>query len=254
MNGFYTTSDVAKKIGIHPNTVRLYEELGLISKPERQKNGYRFFTSLHIEQFKVARLALQVEILQNGLRKKAVEIIKMAASCDIDKALELTSSYLSQLEEEKRNAEKAIQIVEQVISGKDEIEQGLCLTRKEVSDYLHVTIDTLRNWELNGLLKVKRKKNGYRVYDNTDIRRLIVIKSLKCANYSLSAILRMLHILSSSKKVNIRDAIDTSQTDDDIITACDNLLTSLSLAYSNAKEIYTQLIEMKNRFFSNPPL
>ena len=29
--------------GIHPNTVRLYEEWGMISKPERQKNGYRFY-------------------------------------------------------------------------------------------------------------------------------------------------------------------------------------------------------------------
>ena len=37
----YRTSEVAEKIGIHPNTVRLYEELGLIPRPQRQGNGYR---------------------------------------------------------------------------------------------------------------------------------------------------------------------------------------------------------------------
>ena len=45
----YKTSEVAKLIGIHPNTVRLYENAGLISKPERQSNGYRIFTDLNIE-------------------------------------------------------------------------------------------------------------------------------------------------------------------------------------------------------------
>ena len=63
----YRTSEIAKIIGIHPNTVRLYEELELIPKPDRMPNGYRVFTDLHIEQFRLARLAFQVEVLQNGL-------------------------------------------------------------------------------------------------------------------------------------------------------------------------------------------
>ena len=39
----YKTAEVAAIIGIHPNTVRLYEKLGLIPKPERLPNGYRGF-------------------------------------------------------------------------------------------------------------------------------------------------------------------------------------------------------------------
>ncbi len=42
----YKTAEVAAAIGIHPNTVRLYEDWGLISKPDRQENGYRIFTDL----------------------------------------------------------------------------------------------------------------------------------------------------------------------------------------------------------------
>lgn len=253
----YTTSEIAKIIKIHPNTVRLYEELKLIAKPERRSNGYRIFTELHIEQFKVARLALRVEVLQNGLRKKVMEIIKATARCEFEAALKLTLSYLEQIKIEKQNADKAIQIVEKLISGRTEAGEenieGLCLTRNDTAEYLHVTIDTLRNWELNGLLTVKRKKNGYRVYTDSDIKRLIIIKSLRCANYSLSSILRMLHSLSDNPHTDIRTAIDTSQYTDDIITACDNLLTSLNHAEANALEIKSRLRNMKNKYLSNPP-
>lgn len=72
----YKTAAIAKTIGIHSNTVRLYEELELIPKPERQANGYRVFTDFHIEQFRLARLAFQIEVLQNGLRKKIVQMVK----------------------------------------------------------------------------------------------------------------------------------------------------------------------------------
>lgn len=60
----YKTAEIAAAIGIHPNTVRLYEELELIPKPERRPNGYRVFTDFHIEQFRLARLAFRVEVLQ----------------------------------------------------------------------------------------------------------------------------------------------------------------------------------------------
>lgn len=57
------------------------------------------------------------------------------------------------------------------------------LKRKEVSRHLDISVDTLRNWELNGLITVKRKDNGYRVYSGEDVRRLKIIRSLRLANY-----------------------------------------------------------------------
>ena len=40
----YKTIDIARIIGIHVNTVRLYEKCGLIPKPERLGNGYGMVT------------------------------------------------------------------------------------------------------------------------------------------------------------------------------------------------------------------
>lgn len=246
----YKTTEIAKIIGIHPNTVRMYEKLELIPEVKRKENGYRVFTDFHIDQFKLARAALQVEILQNGLRKKAVNIIKTSAKKDFAKAICMTEEYLLQIQKEKFNAEEAIEIVKSLLSNNEEI-NSITLKRKEVSEYLNISMDTLRNWELNGLLDIKRKQNGYRIYTDEDIIRLKIIRSLRCANYSLSAILRMLNAFSENPDVDIKNVIDVPEEDDDIITACDKLITSLNSAEKNAQYILSLLKEMNKKY--NPP-
>ena len=251
----YRTVDLARMFGIHVNTVRLYERYGLIPKAERTQSGYRIFTELHVEQFKLARAALRVEVLQNGLRKQAVTIIKTSASGDFETALKLTQHYRDQVEQEKKHAEEAVRICTRLLAGSKEPCTGnngeqTVYTRKEAAGILDVTIDTLRNWELNGLFSVRRMANGYRVYTEEDMQRLTIIRSLRCANYSLSSILRMLNALSRNPSVNIRKIIDTPGEDDDIITACDKLLTSLAEAKENAGYVESQigkLIEMNRR-------
>ena len=243
----YKTAEIAKMIGIHPNTVRLYEKLELIPKPERLSNGYRVFTDFHIEQFKLARLAFQIEVLQNGLRKKIVLMIKTSATKDFDTALSLTKEYLSQIRQERANAEEAIKIVKQILSGATE-ENTHFLKQKEVSNYLDISMDTLRNWEMNGLLSVKRKQNGYRIYTDEDLKRLKIIRSLRCANYSLEAILRMIQQSSQNPNVDIRKALNTPKADAEIITVCDKLIVSLSDAEVNAIKMIDSLENMKSKF------
>ena len=243
----YRTAEIARMIGIHPNTVRLYETLGLVSKPERRANGYRVFTELHLAQFRLARTALQVEVLQNGLRKNAIEIIKVSAAGRLDEALALTDRYLEKLKKERENAEEAIEIARRILSGEGEAKQPY-LTRKETADDLHVTIDTLRNWEMNGLLSVRRKQNGYRVYSGEDLRRLKLIRTLRCANYSLAAILRMLSALSLNPGANLKRVIDTPGAEEEIISVCDRLITSLKTAQLNGNSMRRQLEKLKAHF------
>lgn len=248
----YQTSEVAGIIGIHPNTVRLYEEYGLIPIPKRRSNGYRIFTDLHIEQLRLARILLSIEVLQNGLRKMAIDIIKTSATGEYDAALQLTQGYLERVRTERRNAEEALHTVHQIFQGEVEDDRTgeivRPLRRKEAADHLQVTIDTLRNWELNGLLTVKRMQNGYRVYTNDDIEKLKIIRTLRCANYSLASILRMMGALSRDPNANIREVINTPPENDDIISACDHLLDSLDDAEEKAGEVHQKLQIMKQQF------
>lgn len=243
----YKTTEVARMIGIHPNTVRMYEALELIPKAERQSNGYRIFTKFHIMQLQLARTAFQVEVLQNGLRKKMIETVKTAANKDFDQALILANEYLQQIHQEQANALEAIDSVRCLLSGAA-AEEAIFLKRKETSELLGISIDTLRNWELNGLLKVKRKNNGYRVYTDEDIRRLKIIRSLRCANYSLEAILRMQGELSADPDVSLKKVLNTPKENTDIISVCDKLIISLDTAGKNAEKVINMLCEMKVKF------
>ena len=243
----YTTAQVAQMIGIHPNTVRLYERWGLIPKAARKANRYRVFTDLHLEQLRLARLAFQIEITQNGLRKRIVELVKASAVGDYDRALTLAQGYLLQVRQEARNAKEAIEIAEQLAQGSAQCGRR-SYKRWEVSQLLNISMDTLRNWEMNGLLLVKRRENGYRIYTEEDIRRLKMIRCLRCANYSLASILRMLSALSENPGTDMDRALNAPQADGDIISACDRLAVSLQAAQRNAVQLISMLKNMRDRF------
>lgn len=243
----YKTSEVAAIIGVHPNTIRLYERMQLIPKPERQPNGYRIFTDFHIKQCKLIRLAFQIEVTQNGLRKKIVQMLLASAAGDFDTAIDLTEFYLEQLGQELRRAEEAVESVKQLLGGHGE-KNSRILKRREVSELLGISMDTLRNWEMNGLLTIKRRSNGYRVYAEEDIQRLKIIRSLRCANYSLEAILRLLHQLSRDPDTDIHTALNTPNQTDDLISVCDRLIVSLTAAGNNASVILDMLRDMKLHF------
>lgn len=250
MQDFYKTSEIAKIIGIHPNTVRLYEQMGLVSAAYRLPNGYRAFNRLHLAQFRLARTALQVEVLQNGLRRQIISILKTTAKKHFDKALSLTDLYLHQIHREKANAEEAILIARQFLSPASNPSE-CSLTRQETAERLQISIDTLRNWERNGLLEMRRQQNGRRFYTANDIDRLKLVRVLRCANYSLTAILRLL--TTASDKTDLRSILNTPGNED-MISACDQLLTSLDSAEKNALAMHRALIEMKKIKDINPPL
>ena len=241
----YSTSQIARIVGLHPNTVRLYEEWGLIHKPERKSNGYRVYNDIHIKQFELARKALQIEVLQAGLRKRIIEAVKLSAQYRFDEAIELAREYIRTAKQEKENAKEAAGFCETLYCQQPQ-NDGIVYKRSQAAKELGLTIDTIRNWEMNGLLTVKRKQNGYRVYDSRDINRLKIIRSLRCANYSLSAILRMLKKHDAGMDRNdILDILNTPENDEDIISACDRLIISLENAIKNAAEAISIIEEIK---------
>ena len=243
----YRTNEIALLIGVHPNTVRFYEEVGFITPPERLKNGYRVFTELHLKQMVLARLALRDEVLQNGLRKKAIEVICLCAALDFDHAILSAREYEAMLTRETESAKNAIISVEAMLNGKCGPD-GVSLKRREAAERLSVTLDTLRNWELNGLITVKRRENGYRVYDGPDLERLNIIRTLRCANYSLSAILRLMNHLDKNESAPVEAILNTPSEQEDIVSVCDRLIISLESTRKDAAEMLSLLEIIKVKF------
>ncbi|MGG0178112.1 MerR family transcriptional regulator [Gottfriedia acidiceleris] len=48
----YKIDEVAKECGLTKRSIRYYEEIGLISPPERSEGGFRLYSDLHIERLK----------------------------------------------------------------------------------------------------------------------------------------------------------------------------------------------------------
>ena len=51
------------------------------------------YNQIHYEQLKLIRIGLKSELLQNGLRKQVIDIIKASAKGEFDEALELARKY-----------------------------------------------------------------------------------------------------------------------------------------------------------------
>ena len=100
--------------------------------------------------------------------------------------------------------------------------------------------NTVRKYEEWGLLQTpERKPNGYRIYNAADMNRLKIIRSLRCANYSLTAILRMLQRLEEGMdRTDIFDILITPDEEDSIVSACDKLVLSLEEAVQNCISRY----------------
>ena len=243
----YKTNEIAHLTGVHPNTVRFYEDVGFITPPERGKNGYRIFTELHRKQMELARLAMRAEVLQNGLRKKAIQVVRLCAALDFERAVISAREYEAMLVHEMENAKAAIASVEDILTGKHR-PGDIPLRRREAAERMGVTMDTLRNWELNGLITVKRRENGYRFYDASDLECLNIIRTLRCANYSLSAILRLMSHLKNDKTASVEKILNTPTDREDVVSVCDRLILALENTRKDAVEMTAMLTEIKGKF------
>ena len=250
------TSDIAKELGIHPNTVRLYEIWGYLSHIPRGENRYRQYTQFHLEQARLAHLALHWPYL--GDKNLLVQLVKSAASGDLGMSMELAYQYLARVRMERTSAEAALEFLERWASGHlmDSSQQKMRIA--EAARHLNVTVDMLRNWERNGLITIPRDpSNGYRLYGSAEFGRLRVIRILVQSGYSLMAILRMLSQFDKGERDHLRDALSVPDEETgEIQVVADRWLASLVELEERAQGIIRQIgrmIETVSRDHQAPP-
>ena len=242
----YRTAQVANIIGVHPNTIRFYEEMGLLPPIPRTESGYRIFQDSHIDQLILLRTAFRAEIISSRLRQEVLNIVKTAASGNIVEAISNTQKYLAHLKFEEAGAEEAIRITQNILDNISSSEESIrCKGRNAAAALLDITVDVLRDWERNGLVQVPRDHNGHKIFSIKEMNRLKIIRTLRNAHYSMMAILRMLNRLDGGDR-NIRDAINTPGEEEDIVCAADRYITALIMAEKDAEQMLIILSKLKN--------
>jgi DNA-binding transcriptional MerR regulator len=238
------TSDIARELGVHVNTVRLYETWGFLPHIPRGENGYRQYTPLHLEQARLTHLTLRWPYV--GDKEQLIALVKYAARGDLGMAMELAYRYLAHIRMERTSAEAAIEFLERWAAGylMDSPQQRVHI--RQAAQHLNVTIDMLRNWERNGLIEVPRDpSNQYRLYGTAEFGRLRVIRMLVKSGYSLMAVLRMLLQFDAGKTENLRHALHLPQEEDELVEViADRWLSSLIELEARAQSIIRQIGRM----------
>ena len=227
---YLRTSDLARAVGVHPNTVRLYADWGLIPPVERSPSGYRIFTQRHLDCLRLARTVYAAPYPGRGFRALGSEIIQRAVVDDWHGALEKSHEHLDLVKAELKQAETAADVLEhwaQNMAANSPDETPLAIG--DVSKLLGLSIDVIRNAERNGLITVPRNSyNNYRLFGKKEIERLRIIRMLTRAGYSHMAILRMFLALDAGSTRNLKEVLDTPRADEDIFSAADRWLTTLN--------------------------
>lgn len=242
------TSDISKATGVHSNTVRLYEKWGYLPPIPRSSSGYRLYTHAHLEQMRLARLAFEDPWPGRQIRRSASDLVRRAASGDIEDAQRLANKHMQLIRSELAQARAAADYLE--VWASDSLESNISeepLPTGKTANLIDVTIDTLRHWERNGLITVPRNPaNGYRLYGSSEIGRLRVIRVLTRSGFSTMAVLRMVRQLDRGFREQLAKVLDTPGEDEDILYATDRWLSTLKEHEDRARKIINQLQYIKD--------
>jgi DNA-binding transcriptional MerR regulator len=241
----FRTNDIAKAVGVHPNTVRKYEEWGFLPPVTRSANNYRVYTRFHLEQMRLARLAMHGGWPGGRIRKSALALVRASAARDLKQAVRLAQNHIRLIKEERAQAEAAADYLEKWVRGKITERRGSPLSILAAAREVDSTPDAIRGWERNGLLRVPRNlKNGYRAYGPREIGRLRVIRMLLRSGYSMMAILRAMRSLDTGAVKKLRRVLDTPHPEEDVLWAADHWISTLSEQEERARKILKQLRRM----------
>lgn len=245
---YLRTSDIAKAVGVHSNTVRLYEAWGFLPSIPRSPSGYRLFTVAHLDQMRLARTALAGPWPGRNIKQSALSLVKQAASGDLGGALEQAYIHLALVRAERAHAEAAVVFLERWAQGADADATVSPLQISDAGKLLDLTPDVLRNWERDGLIHVPRNpRNRYRLYGAAELGHLRVIRMLRRAGYSTVEVSRMLHHLDQDSSEDMSRELDTPSLDEDVHSAADQWLSALAAQEQRAMDIIAQLEKMISR-------
>ncbi|UJL47110.1 MerR family transcriptional regulator [Virgibacillus sp. NKC19-16] len=204
MNG----KDIAKKLNISTTALKHYERWGIIPEVKRASNGYRIYTKEHEVYFQCIRS------LKNGFGMSFIKrVMPLFIKNDITSGLWMINHAQSQLQKDKDLVERTIKILnlEDIENVKNTKDKKHKFSIGEVAKEAGVATSTIRHWEKEDLINPKRDMNsGFRVYNYLDLRRILVIKIIQNAVYSLEVVKETLSTINITDLKETRTIVEGS--------------------------------------------
>jgi len=197
----YSPKQIAEFFKVSTTTLRRYEDQGLIPDVPRTESNHRYYTKLHFQAFITVRALLQ------GYEIPIVyEVMRKIKARDFNSAIWLINVQQYEMEKEKKRVEKILAMVKHAdftihAKVKDSMSIG------EVADIAGVNTSAIRHWENEGLIDSKRdKNNGYRIYSTTELRKILLISSLRKTIYYIENMRELLDELDTQNLEKLEQA------------------------------------------------
>lgn len=212
MSEYLRTVDLARAVGLGVQQVRNYESEGFLPSAERSPNGYRRYTTEHLEALMAART-----LIKGYGWQRALEVMRTVHARELDAALALVDARHAELDRDRRRVDETLAALRTVASepvGYARVRRPQGLRVGEAARRVGVEVSAARYWEQRGLLApVRDEISGYRLYDELQMRRLQVIVLLREAGYGVDAIAPVLDELASGKPERALEAVKARRAD-----------------------------------------
>lgn len=100
-------SELAKKSGVPPSTIRFYEEQGLLEPAGRRQNGYRYYTDSALRQLHIVRVCQSL-----GFSLETIRRFDIGGNCDHGLVLTHIALRTDAVEEERAGLDAQLKQLE----------------------------------------------------------------------------------------------------------------------------------------------
>ncbi|RIX52111.1 MerR family DNA-binding transcriptional regulator [Paenibacillus nanensis] len=200
MNRTYTPAQIAEEHNVSTTTLRRYEEQGLIPDVPRTAGGHRIYMAIHVQAFKTIRtllLGFDIPVVYDAMRR--------VKAGDSTKALWLLNNQLYRMELEKQRVEHILAMIEAAnVSRYQEAKVTGAVTIGRAAEMAGVNTSAIRHWEKEGLIASERDPaNGYRMFPLSEVRKILVISSLRKTIYYIENLKELLKDLETQDISNV---------------------------------------------------
>ncbi|PYI53002.1 MerR family DNA-binding transcriptional regulator [Paenibacillus flagellatus] len=207
MDETITPKQLAGRLQVSTTTLRRYESLDLVPDVPRTAGNRRYYTRLHVQAF----LALR-SLTQGFDLPVAYEVMSLLKRGRVEQALWTINLQQYNIQAEKRRVEEVMSLIHQTdfsmyrnVRVTDEMKIG------EVAVIAGVNPSAIRHWEKEGLIRAKRNpENGYRVFTSRELKKIIVLSSLRKTVFFIESMKQLLEALETHDLSTIERSFKTA--------------------------------------------
>lgn len=190
----YSPKQIASILKVSTTTLRRYEEQDLIPDVPRTKSNHRLYTSIHVQAF------ITIRALLKGYDIPVVyEVMRIIKDANFEKALWLVNEQQFHIQVEKQRVEEILTTIKDSnFTEYKNMKLKEFMSIGEVAKIAGVNSSAIRYWENEGLIHSERNnENGYRVFSIPQLRKILVIRSLRKTVYYIENMKKLLNDLDT---------------------------------------------------------